>query len=615
MAGTTRGTVVRRPLGACCLDGRGTFFRVWAPRAQAVHVHLVGPGARLVALAPEGDGYFAGEVDGAGPGTRYRYRLDDGDEFPDPASAHQPDGVHGPSAVIDERFAWSDAAWRGHAREDLVIYELHVGTFTRDGTFDAIHPHLPALRELGVTAIELMPVAQFPGARNWGYDGVYPFAVQHSYGGPDGLKRLVDAAHAVGLSVLLDVVYNHLGPEGNHLAHFGPYFTDRYQTPWGQALDFDGPRSGPIRHFFVENARRWIHDFHLDGLRLDAVHSIFDASPRHVLTEIVDAVHEAAPDRHVHAIAESDDNDARLITPVEADGLGVDAQWSDDFHHALHARLTHERIGYYQDFDGPDHLALAFEQGFVYTGQHSRFRGRVHGTPSRGIPGSRFVVCAQNHDQVGNRMLGERLGQLVGFEHQKLASAAALLAPYVPLLFMGQECGDPAPFLYFVSHSDPDLVEAVRRGRREEFAAFAWRGEAPDPQAERTFDRCILDHDLAAVHPHRALLEFHRELLRLRRSVPALALLDPARCRVSRPADDALIVERRAPGSLVLVMLAFGAAAMEMPSAHRQWKILLDSADIRWAGPGGVTIPPAGDRTGSPRLALSAGQVLVLQAG
>ncbi len=261
MAGTTRGTVVRRPLGACCLDDHGTFFRVWAPRAQAVHVHLVGPGARLVALAPEGDGYFAGEVDGAGPGTRYRYRLDDGDEFPDPASAHQPDGVHGPSAVIDERFAWSDAAWRGHAREDLVIYELHVGTFTRDGTFDAIHPHLPALRELGVTAIELMPVAQFPGARNWGYDGVYPFAVQHSYGGPDGLKRLVDTAHAVGLSVLLDVVYNHLGPEGNHLAHFGPYFTDRYQTPWGQALDFDGPRSGPIRHFFVENARRYFERY------------------------------------------------------------------------------------------------------------------------------------------------------------------------------------------------------------------------------------------------------------------------------------------------------------------------------------------------------------------
>lgn len=608
-------TVAGRPLGARWLGESRATFRVWAPHAGAVRVHLVAPVDRLVGLSPEGDGYFSGEVEDVRPGTRYRYQLDGVREFPDPASRFQPDGVHGPSVVIDEGFRWTDAAWRGHAPDELVVYELHTGTFTREGTFDAIHAHLPALRDLGVTALEIMPVAQFPGARNWGYDGVYPFAVQHSYGGPVGLKRLVDAAHAAGLSVLLDVVYNHLGPEGNYLAQFGPYFTDRYHTPWGQAIDFDGPRSAAVRHFFVENAVQWVREFHLDGLRLDAVHSIFDASPRHILTEITEAVHAAAPGRRVHVVAESDDNDARVVTPVESGGLGVDAQWSDDFHHALHARLTGERAGYYQDFGRLGDLAAAFEQGFVYTGQRSPFRGRPHGSPSRGIPGPRFVVCAQNHDQVGNRMLGERLGHLVSFELQKLASAAVLLAPFVPLVFMGQEYGDPAPFLYFVSHSDPDLVEAVRRGRREEFAAFAWRGEVPDPQAEETFRRSTLDHALAAEPPHRALRAFHRELLGLRRTVPALRSLDPSRCRARcLDASDVLAVERLAPGSHALIVLAFGeAATVEVPGAAGRWQVLLDSADARWAGPGGLTGPLDSDGSGSLRLTLSQGQALVLR--
>ena len=477
----------------------------------------------------------------------------------------------------------------GCALGDLVIYELHVGTFSAAGTFDGVGDHLADLRDLGVTAIEIMPVAQFPGRRNWGYDGVYPFAAQHSYGGARGLRRLVDAAHAVGLAVLLDVVYNHLGPEGNFLGRFGPYFTDRYRTPWGQAVNYDGPDSAGVRRFVVENAVHWVRDFHLDGLRLDAVHGIFDASPRHILTELVEAVHGAAPDRRVHVIAESDANDVRLVTPVGQGGYGLDAQWSDDFHHALHALLTGERAGYYQDFGRVSDLGSAYCDGFVYSGQHSPFRGRPHGTSSRELPGERLVTCAQNHDQIGNRMLGERLGQLVTFEQLKVAAGALLLAPYVPLLFMGQEYADPAPFLYFVSHSDPALVEAVRRGRRDEFAAFAWRGDVPDPQAPETFERSRLDHALAGTSHHRVLREFHRELLRLRGTIPALSTLDKERCRVTGLEEPrVLVVHRWTTGSEAVIVLAFGSSApvTEVVVPPGLWRVALDSAEPAWLGPG-----------------------------
>jgi maltooligosyltrehalose trehalohydrolase len=528
----------------------GVAFRVWAPRAATVDVHLLAPDDRIVPLDRDDDSYFTGQVDGLGPDVRYKYRLDGLREFPDPASRFQPEGVHGPSQVVSDEFAWTDRHWRGLPLADCVIYEVHVGTFTEAGTFDGAIERLPYLRDLGVTAVELMPVAQFPGARNWGYDGVYPFAVQASYGGPEGLKRLVDAAHATGLAVLLDVVYNHFGPEGNYLGQFAPYFTTRYTTPWGTAINFDDAESAHVRRFVLESALQWTTGFHMDGLRLDAVHTIFDASPRHILAEIAAEVHHHAGGRLVHVTAESDLNEARLVVPLPEGGHGLDAQWSDDFHHALHAALTGERGGYYEDFGSLDDVVRAYERGFVYTGQHSPHRGRPHGTASTGIPGERFIVFTQNHDQIGNRMNGERLPQLIGFEELKLAAAALLLAPYVPLLFMGQEYAERAPFLYFVSHSDEPLIQAVRDGRRAEFAAFAWQGEVPDPQADTTFLRSRLDPRLIDEPRHREMLEFHRGLLRLRRAVPALRALDRERCAVTgATAAGAVVLRRWQPGS------------------------------------------------------------------
>ena len=441
-----------------------------------------------------------------------------------------------------------------------------------------------------MTAIELMPVAQFPGTRNWGYDGAYLFAVQASYGGPDGLKRLVDAAHALGLAVVLDVVYNHLGPEGNYLSRFGPYFTDRYTTPWGQAVNYDGQDGAGVRRFVIENAVRWIRDFHLDGLRLDAVHSIFDQSTPHILADLAEAVHAAAGARQVHLIAESDLNDVRLITPVDEEGYGLDAQWNDDFHHALHALLTAERDGYYGDYGTLRALAKAYAEGFVYTGEYSHHRERHHGTPSRDQPLTRFVVCTQNHDQTGNRMLGERLAHLVAREELLLAAGALLLGPYVPMLFMGQEYAERAPFLYFVSHSDPDLIAAVQAGRQREFAAFHWRGDVPDPQDEGTFVASRLDHGLKARAEHRVVLEFHRELLRLRRAVPALrsGLRDHHEVTCLE-AQDAIVLRCWQHDREALVILHFGAASsvLHLPVRSGTWRRVLDSADARWLGPGG----------------------------
>jgi maltooligosyltrehalose trehalohydrolase len=411
-------------------------------------------------------------VQGVKPGTRYFYRLDGNTERPDPASKFQPEGVHGPSQVIDPHFVWEELHWSGIPFSHYVLYELHVGTFTAQGTFDAIVPHLDELKDLGITSIEIMPVAQFPGDRNWGYDGVYPGAVQNSYGGPEGLKRLIDACHQRGLAVTLDVVYNHLGPEGNYLCDFGPYFTDRYHTPWGAAINFDGPDSDAVRRFFIENALSWVTEFRLDALRLDAVHGIFDFSALHFLQELAAAVHEQAErlNRRIYVIAESDLNDVRLVSSPELGGYGLDAQWNDDFHHALHTLLTGERTGYYEDFGRIQDLAKAFAEGFVYSGAYSPARRRRHGNTSKDLAADRFVVCAQNHDQVGNRLKGDRLSALVSFEGLKLAAAVVLLSPFIPLLFMGEEYGETAPFPYFVSHSDPDLIEVVRRGRRAEFA-------------------------------------------------------------------------------------------------------------------------------------------------
>ena len=574
-------------VGAIYLENNRCRFRVWAPRADQVEVNLCG--SRLVPLEPGEHGWYEGTVEGVAPGTRYLYRLDrleGGEERPDPASRFQPDGVHGRSMVVDRRFGWSDRGWKGVPLENVILYELHVGTFTPEGTFDAVIPHLDRLVDLGVTAVELMPVAQFPGGRNWGYDGVFPYAVQDSYGGPEGLKRLIDAAHARGLAVVLDVVYNHLGPEGNYLGDFGPYFTARYKTPWGLALNFDGPESDAVRRFFIENALQWVADFHLDGLRLDAVHAIADASERPFLQELGAEVKGLAErlGRPVHIFPESDLNTLLFLRAREHGGCGFDAQWTDDFHHSLHTLLTGERTGYYKDFGSLNQMAKAMAGGFVYTGQRSPYRRRRHGVPADEMEGSRHVVCGQNHDQTGNRMLGERLAALVDFESLKLAAGAVILSPFLPLLFMGEEHGETAPFLYFVSHSEPDLIQAVREGRAEEFAAFGWNEEPPDPQAQETFERSRLNHGLREEGRHAILHSFYKELIRLRKSVPALARLSKSAVEV------ALFEEKRAlrvqRGKDVVIVLSFAYKARTVPLPEGDWTMVLDSADERWGGPG-----------------------------
>ncbi|KPK47013.1 MAG: malto-oligosyltrehalose trehalohydrolase [Dehalococcoidia bacterium SM23_28_2] len=576
-------------MGASFLGNGLSLFVVWAPLAPKVDVHLLAPCERLVPMESEERGYHHAAVDGVEPGSLYLYRLDERRERPDPASRFQPRGVHGPSEVVSPHFEWDDAGWTGLPLQEYTIYELHVGTFTPEGTFDAVIPQLGELKELGITAIELMPVAQFPGSRNWGYDGVCPFAVQNSYGGPTGLKRLVNACHKLGLAVVLDVVYNHLGPEGNYAAEFGPYFTDKYMTPWGAALNFDGPHSDEVRRFFVENALYWVTEFHIDALRLDAVHAIVDHSAVPFVEELAEAVHHRAEDlsRRIYVIAESNLNDARLVRPREMGGQGLDAQWNEDFHHSLRTLLTGERAGYYQDFGELGQLVKAFSDGFVYSGQYSPYYGRRHGNSSRDVPAHKLLVFSRNHDQVGNRMLGERLSQLVPFEGLKLAAGVILLSPFIPLLFMGEEYGETAPFQYFISHSDAQLVEAVRQGRREEFEAFEWKGDLPDPQDEATFLRSKLNRSLRSEGNHRVLLEFYKELLQLRRTITALADLSKEQMEVAGYEKEQVLFLRRWSGSSeVFAVFNFGdaeaAVAVRVPEGR--WRKLLDSADERWQG-------------------------------
>jgi maltooligosyltrehalose trehalohydrolase len=566
-------------------------FRVWAPLAQSVEVHLLTPAERFVPMARTVRGYYEAVIDGVEPGALYLYRQNGTRDRPDPASRSQPQDVHGPSQVIDSHFMWDEGYWCGIPLREYILYELHVGTFTPEGTFEAIIPHLPGLKALGVTAIELMPIAQFPGSRNWGYDGVYPFAVQFSYGGPDGLKRLVQACHRHGLAVVLDVVYNHLGPEGNYLGDYGPYFTDRYQTPWGGAINFDGPHSDEVRRFFSDNALFWVSEFHIDALRLDAVHAIVEHSAQPFLEELGLALHRRAEHLHrrIYVIAESALNDTRVIRPRELGGYALDAQWNDDFHHALRVLLTDERSGYYQDFGQLQQLAKAFREGYVYAGEYSEYRRRRHGHSSRPLPAQQFVVFAQNHDQVGNRMLGERLSQLASFEALKLAAGVVLLSPFIPLLFMGEEYAETAPFQYFVSHLDPQLVDAVRRGRREEFAAFGWLGEPPDPQEVTTFDRAKLNHQLRHEGYHRALFTFYQELMRLRKELPALACLSKEHMEVSDWERERVICVRRwCEEQEALIVLHFEPqeASVSVTIPPGRWHKQLDSGEERWHGSG-----------------------------
>jgi maltooligosyltrehalose trehalohydrolase len=606
------------PLGATYLGEGRCNFLVWAPDAQKVDVHVVGPPERTIAMERQERGYHEVLVEGVAPGTRYYCRLDGQTERPDPASHFQPEGVHGPSEVVDLSVEWRDAGWMGLDLADFIIYEIHVGAYTSDGTFQAVIPHLDDLCRLGVSAVELMPVAQFPGERNWGYDGAYPFAVQNSYGGPAGLKALVEACHARGLAVVLDVVYNHLGPEGNYLAEFGPYFTGRYRTPWGQAINYDGPQSDEVRRYFIENALYWTRDFHIDALRLDAIHAIVDPSARPILEELGIAVHRQAHQlkRKIHVIAESDRNDSRIIRRREVGGYGLDAQWSDDFHHALHTLLTPERNGYYRDFGEVEQLAVAQREGFVYSGQYSNYRRRRHGNSPRGLPPEQFVVFAQNHDQVGNRLLGERLSQLVSFDALKAAAATVLLSPYIPLLFMGEEYGETAPFKYFVSHSDADLIEAVRKGRQEEFAAFDWTGEVPDPQSEKTFQECKLDHALKTTGNHQVLYDFVRELIRLRKELFLLLRNGQDETEAIAFEREKLLWVRRWKGSgQAVVILNFDnrPSGALFPFPKTCFRKVLDSADQRWNGSGNAC-PDLLEADGEVPLTIAPSSVVVYQA-
>jgi maltooligosyltrehalose trehalohydrolase len=579
-------------LGATAFAG-GVSFSVWAPRARSVAVELIGGGGG-VPMARDEHNVLQAEISTARPGMDYVYVLDGCKRRPDPVSRWQPAGVHGPSRIVDlGGFQWSDSAWRGLPLSDYILYELHVGTFTPEGTFEGVLSRLPYLKDLGITAVEIMPVAEFPGGRNWGYDGVHLYAPQSTYGGPDGLKALVDACHRQSLAVVLDVVYNHLGPEGNYLGEYAPFFTSRYRTPWGPAVNFDGPESDGVRRHFVDNALYWMTEYHVDALRLDAIHGIFDFSATHILTEIAQAVHSEAErsGRPLYLIAESDLNDVRVIKPPEIGGYGLDAQWSDDFHHSLHTLLTGTTRGYFADFGGLRHLEKAIAEGFVYDGRVSKYRRRRHGSPSVDRPGKQFVVYIQNHDQVANGSGGERLAKWVTLEQQKLAATLLLFTPNLPMLFQGQEYGETAPFHYFVSHGDQALVEAVRKGRREEFVAFQWEHEFPDPQAESTFIESKLDWRLCDAPGHRVLLGLYRDLIALRKTSASMGDCRKDLVRVTAHEGESWIaVERGAlDGTRAVGIFNLSSQARRVRLAGQKgirWRLALSTADVVYGGSG-----------------------------
>ncbi len=569
-------------------------FSLWAPFLNSVELKIVSPQEKIIPMKKNSKGYWSVVAENIPEGTLYFYRLERDRDRPDPASQFQPKGVHGASQVIDHNsFKWEDILWRGVSLPEMIIYELHVGTFTPQGTFEAIIQRLDELKKIGINTLELMPVAQFPGERNWGYDGVYPFAVQNSYGGPEGLKTLVNECHKKGIAVILDVVYNHLGPEGNYLWDYGPYFNDKYKTPWGNAINFDDAYNDEVRNFFIENTLHWFTNYHIDALRLDAIHAILDMSAVPFLQELAEKVQifSQKEGRRFLLIPESDLNDSRAIKPMELGGFGLDAQWCDDFHHSLHTLLTEEDQGYYADFGKISHLVKSIKEGFVYSRQYSKYRRRPHGNSSKDRPAHQFVVFSQNHDQVGNRMLGERLSSLISFESLKLAAGVVFLSPYVPLIFMGEEYGEDSPFIYFIHHSDPSLVEAVRNGRREEFRAFSWGGEPPDPHDINTFIRSKILWEKRREGRHRVILEFYKKLINLRRHVPAISNLDKDDLHVFGLEEEKTVYMRRwKADNNILCIFNFNKkdVTLSIPSDEGRWRKILDSSEKVWDGPGSL---------------------------
>jgi maltooligosyltrehalose trehalohydrolase len=555
-----------RPALGAWPDGPGTRFRVWAPERTTVELLLEGPDARVIPVEKFPDGTFGTFAPGVEAGALYRYRLDGEGPFPDPASRSQPEGVHGPSEVVDpSRFVWSDEDWQGVAHENLVLYELHVGTFTPAGTFQGVIERLPDLVALGVTAIELMPVGDFPGRRNWGYDGVCLYAPARCYGRPDDLRRLVDEAHRLGLAVFLDVVYNHFGPDGNYTGAFSPYYvSERHDTPWGKSLNFDGPQAAMVREFFAENALHWVHEYHIDGLRLDATHAIVDETPRHFITQLTTRVRESVPGRRVYVIAEDHRNLAHMVKGEGEGGWGLNGVWADDFHHKVRVSLAGDNEGYYQDYSGSMRdLAEILNQGWHFTGQYSKFLGEPRGTDPTGIPPRRFVFCLQNHDQIGNRARGERLHHQIDLAAYRAASVLMLCAPATPLLFMGQEWAASSPFLYFTDHNE-ELGRLVTEGRRQEFRHFrmfadpAARATIPDPQAESTFAASRLDWSERDDEPHASTLRLYEALLALRRTEPALRYAFPGSFRAFALTDTTLLVRQDAdvgPSLLAIIQM------------------------------------------------------------
>jgi maltooligosyltrehalose trehalohydrolase len=560
--------------------------RVWAPRARRVELQLAD---QRLSMRPAGGGWFEAPAPLA-PGTDYRFRLDGGEPLPDPRSPWQPQGPDGPSRTVDHSaFSWSDRGWNGLRLADAIVYELHVGTFSPQGTFAGVIPHIDHLLQLGVSAVELMPVAEFSGRRNWGYDGVDLYAPHHAYGGPEGLKSLVDALHARGLAVILDVVYNHLGPIGNYLDRFGPYLTDRYRTPWGAALNLDGPESDEVRAFLIDNALMWLRDYHLDGLRLDAVHAIFDTSAIHFLEELRTRVValEREDGRRRVVIAESDLNDPRLVREASIGGFELDAQWSDDFHHALHALLTGERGGYYQDFGRFEDLARALRQGYVFDGRYSSFRRRRHGRSPAGVAASRFLGYLQNHDQVGNRARGDRISSLVSVERLEIGAALVLTAPFIPLLFMGEEWGASTPFPFFIDHQDPAIARAASQGRLAEFAALGWDpAQIPDPQAPATFAAARLRWEERGRSPQAEILAWYRALIDLRRRNPALRDGRFDRVEVGYDQEAGWLTLRRGP---VLLACNLGDRALRLPAPDGPLALSCGGARVE---DGRVLLPP-----------------------
>jgi maltooligosyltrehalose trehalohydrolase len=572
---------------------------VWAPLKNKVSIILANN--TKVELTKDVFGYWQATTRDINKGELYKISLDESDVFPDPASLSQPEGVHGFSRATDVKaFQWKDKNWKNIPLEDYVLYELHTGTFTDEGTFAGLEKKLPYLKELGVNAIEIMPVAQFPGGRNWGYDGVFPYAVHNTYGGPEGLQQLVQACHQQGVAVILDVVYNHMGPEGNYLGSFGPYFTDKYNTPWGNAINFDDEWCDGVRKYFIENVLMWFRDFHIDALRMDAVHAIKDFSSTHILREIKQHVNKlmAATGRLHYLIVELDLNDNRFINPLEQQGFGMDAQWVDEFHHALRVTAGEDRSGYYSDFNGLKHLAKSYKDAYVFDGQYSEHRKKTFGIKAENNPGKQFIVFSQNHDQVGNRMLGERTSALVSFEMQKLMAAAVLVSPYLPMLFMGEEYAETNPFLYFVSHTDPELAEAVRKGRKAEFAAFHAQGEAPDPVDEKTFKKSALQWDLLQQPQHHTMLEYYKTLISLRKHEPALKNLNRNQLNVEENEENqVLLLHRWHEGEHILCLMNFSKSEQKatLPTYKTDWVKLLNSADSMWNGPAtNDTLPAAG---------------------